>query len=149
MILNMQAQKAFSLLFTVLVLSHVQSCPALCNPMGYSPPGSCVLGILQARILEWLATSFSRGYSQPRDQTRISYVSCIGRQVLYHQCHLGSPFCSRNYLQLSGFKSIFNLLKIKQLNSAFCLGAIFINLMKINVNIYLKFSFDQCLINFI
>ena len=33
---------------------------------------------------------FSRGSSQPKDQTRISYVSCIGRQVLYHQRHLGS-----------------------------------------------------------
>ena len=39
--------------------------------------------ILQARILEWVAMPFSRR-SAPRDQTRVSYVSCIGRQVLYH-----------------------------------------------------------------
>ena len=49
-----------------------------------SPPGSSVLGILQARILEWAAMPSSRGFSEPRDLTHISYVSCIGRQVLYH-----------------------------------------------------------------
>ena len=45
-----------------------QSCPTLCDPMDYSPPGSSVRGILQARILEWVAISFSRGSSQPRDR---------------------------------------------------------------------------------
>ena len=59
--------------------------------MDCSPPGSFVHGILQAGILEWVAISFSRGSSPPRDRTCASYVSCIGRQVLYHQCHLGSP----------------------------------------------------------
>ena len=49
--------------------SVTQSCPILCNPMDYSPPGSSVHGILQARILEWVAISFSRGSSPPRDQT--------------------------------------------------------------------------------
>ena len=44
-----------------------QSCLTLCDPMGCSPPGSSVHGILQARILEWVAMSSSRGYSQPRD----------------------------------------------------------------------------------
>ena len=39
---------------------------------------------LQARILEWVATPFSRGSSPPKDQTHILYVSCIGRQVLYY-----------------------------------------------------------------
>ena len=42
------------------------------------------MGILQARILEWIAIPSSRGSSQPRDWTCVSYVSCIGRQVLYH-----------------------------------------------------------------
>ena len=68
----------------------LQSCPALCDPMGCSPLGSSVHGILQAKILEWIAMTFFRGSSRPRDQTCISYVSCIGRQVLYH---LGSPVC--------------------------------------------------------
>ena len=44
-----------------------QSCPALCKPRDCSPPGSSVHGILQARILEWVATPFSRGSSKPRD----------------------------------------------------------------------------------
>ena len=52
----------------------VQSCLTLCDPMDCSPPGFSVRGILQARILEWAAISFSRGSSQPRDQT---WVSCI------------------------------------------------------------------------
>ena len=48
-----------------------QSCPAVCDPMDYSFPGSSVHGILQARILEWVAISFSRGSSWPRDRTHI------------------------------------------------------------------------------
>ena len=58
-----------------------QSCPALCNPMDCSPPGSSVQGISQARIVEWVAISFSRGSSAPRHQT---HISCFGRQVLCH-----------------------------------------------------------------
>ena len=50
-------------------------------PWTVSPPGSSVHGISQARMLEWDAVSFSRGSSQPRDQTRIS---CIGKGILYH-----------------------------------------------------------------
>ena len=48
----------------VLVCLDAQSCPTLFNPMDYSLPGSSVHGILQARILEWVAVSFSRGSSQ-------------------------------------------------------------------------------------
>ena len=54
------------------------------TPVDCSPPGSSVHGVLQARILECVAISSSRGSSQPRDQSCISFVSCIGRQVLYH-----------------------------------------------------------------
>ena len=71
--------------------SVAQSCPALCDPKDCSPPGASIHGILQARILEWVAITFSRGSSCPRDLTAVSYISCIGRQVLYHQHHLGSP----------------------------------------------------------
>ena len=49
-----------------------------------SLPGSSVHGTLQARILEWVAMPSSRRSSQPRDGTCVSYVSCIGRWVLYH-----------------------------------------------------------------
>ena len=62
----------------------LQLCLTLCTPMDCSPPGSSVHGILQARVLEWGAVSSSRGSSQPRDQTCSSYISCIGRWVLYH-----------------------------------------------------------------
>ena len=51
-----------------------QSCPTLSDPMDCSPPGSSVHGILQARILEWVAISFSRGSSQPRDWTQVSRI---------------------------------------------------------------------------
>ena len=73
----------------------LQLCPTLCDPMDYSPlphpPGSSVLRILQARILEWIAMPSSTESSQPRRQIRVSYISCTGRQVLYHQGHPGSP----------------------------------------------------------
>ena len=59
-------------------------CPTLCDPGDYSPPGSSVHGVSQARILEWVAISYSRGSSQPRDQTHISCVSCTERRFLYH-----------------------------------------------------------------
>ena len=49
-----------------------QSCPTLCDPMDGSPPGSPVRGVFQARILELIAMSSSRGSSGPRDQTRVS-----------------------------------------------------------------------------
>ena len=52
-----------------------QSCPTLCDPVDCSLPGSSVHGILQARILEWVAISFSRGSSRPGDQTRVSRIA--------------------------------------------------------------------------
>ena len=52
-----------------------QSSPTLCDPMDFSLPGSSVHGIFQARILEWVAISFSRGSSQPRDRTRVSHTA--------------------------------------------------------------------------
>ena len=55
----------------------LQLCLTLCDPIDCSPPGSSVHGILQLRILEWAAIPFSRGVSWPRDQTHISFVSCI------------------------------------------------------------------------
>ena len=74
-----------------LLAKSFQSCPTLCDPMDCNPPGSSVHGILQLRILEWVAMPSSRGSFWPRDRTHISYISCIGRWVLYHSHHLGSP----------------------------------------------------------
>ena len=61
--------------------------PDFCDPMDCSLLGSSVNGILQARLLEWVAISFSRGFSQPRDQ---SCISCIGRWIPYHLSHQGN-----------------------------------------------------------
>ena len=62
-------------LSSLLKVSEVaQSCPTLCDPMDCNLPGSSVHGIFQARVLEWVAISFSRGSSRPRDWT---WVSCI------------------------------------------------------------------------
>ena len=63
------------------------SCPTLCNPLDCSPQGSSVHGILQARILEWVAIPFFRGSSQPRGQT---WVSCPAGRFFYHLSHLSS-----------------------------------------------------------
>ena len=54
-----------------------QSSPTFCDPMDYSLSGSSVYGILQARILEWVAILFSRGSSRPRDRTQLSYTADI------------------------------------------------------------------------
>ena len=52
-----------------------QSCPTLCHPVDCSPPGSSMHGILQAGILKWVAISFSRGSSRPRDRTQVSCIA--------------------------------------------------------------------------
>ena len=56
------------------------SCPTLCDPMDYRLPGFSVHGILRARTLEWVAISFSRGSSQPRDRTQVSCIA--GRRFI-------------------------------------------------------------------
>ena len=71
-------------LLCVCMFSVTQSCLTLCDPMDYSPPGSSVHGIFQARILEWVAISFSRGSFQPRDWNCVACISCIGRWILYY-----------------------------------------------------------------
>ena len=77
------------LLTLVQARSVTKLCPTLCNPMDCSPPGFSVHGIFQARILEWVAISYSRRSSQPSDQTRISHVSCISS--LYHSATCEAP----------------------------------------------------------
>ena len=67
-------------------------CLTLYNPLDHSPSGSSVHGILQARVLEWVVMPSSRESSPSRDQTCVSYISCIGRWVLYHLSHLRDFF---------------------------------------------------------
>ena len=78
-----------------------QSCPTFCDPMDYSQPDSSIHGILQARILEWIAISFSRGSSRPRDRTLVSRIEgrCFNlwayRMILLlsHQCYCILKMC--------------------------------------------------------
>ena len=76
----------------VLVL---QSCLTLSDPKDCSLPGSCVRGILQVRILEWVTIAFSRGSSQPRDQTRVSCI--VGRFLTVWATREASPCSFRSH----------------------------------------------------
>ena len=60
----------------------LQLFPTLCDPMDCSPPGSSVHGILQARVLEWIAMPSYRGSSQLREWTFVFYISCTGKHSL-------------------------------------------------------------------
>ena len=79
---NFQITRQHILKEYVRVCSVTQSRQTLCDIVDCSLPGSSVHGILQARILEWVAISYSRGSSWPKDGTHISCISCIGRQLL-------------------------------------------------------------------
>ena len=83
-----------------------QSWPILCDPMDYSLPGFSVHVISQARILEGIAISFSRGSSQPRNWTRIS---CIGRQILYYWATRQTYFV---WLAFQYWKKVWKILSI-------------------------------------
>ena len=80
----------------VCVLSRFTPVQLLATPMDCGPLGCSVHSILQARTRECIAISLSRESSRPRSRTRVFYVSCIGRWVLYHWCHLGSPYIYMN-----------------------------------------------------
>ena len=67
----------------------IQSCLTLCDPMDCSPPGSSVHGIFQARVLEWLPTSFSRESSRPWDQTQ---VSCTAGRFFTNWANREAPY---------------------------------------------------------
>ena len=84
----------------------LQSCPTICDPMDCSPPGPFVYGIFWARIFEQVAMPSSRECPQFRGRTCVSYVSCNGRQVLYHQhqqLQVYSDFLFLHDLVLVGF----------------------------------------------
>ena len=93
-LLNLSEQELFTCKVAIITVpasltawvwaKSFQSCLTLYHHMDCSPPGTSVYGILQARILVWIAMPSSRGSSWPRDGTHVSYVSYIGRQILYH-----------------------------------------------------------------
>ena len=78
---------------SIIIKSESQSCLSLCNHMDCSPPGSTVHGILQTKILEWVAFPFSRGSSQPRGWTR---VSPHYGQILYCLRHQRCPIVNED-----------------------------------------------------
>ena len=98
-----------------------QSCLTLCNTMDCSPPGSCVHEIFQARILDWVAISLSRGSSWPRNWTR---VSCIADRFFTgwttREAHIQSTSCEmpgwRKESEKAGLK--FNIQKTKIMASS-------------------------------
>ena len=69
------AEPRGELSLSIVLCSVTQSCLILCDPMDFSLPGSSVQGILQARILEWVAMPFSRGSSKPRSRTQVSHIT--------------------------------------------------------------------------
>ena len=96
-------KQSSSYMYTLVIDTEIdQSCPTLCDPIDWGLPGSSVHRILQARILEWVEISFSRGSSRPRDQTgspaletEVSELprkpSCIHYQFLNLCCY---SFCN-------------------------------------------------------
>ena len=83
-----------------LSAQSLQSCPTLCNLMDCSsPPGSSVHGILQARIVEWVAMPFTRGSSRTRDRICVPCVSCIAGRLFNHWTTCEAPCLIRNKTQ--------------------------------------------------
>ena len=75
LIINLEKGSRLGIINNAYWSEVAQPCLTLCGPMDCSPPGSSVHGIFQARILEWVAISFSRGSSQPRDRTQVSCIA--------------------------------------------------------------------------
>ena len=125
MIISIDAEKAFDKiqhLFMIQFSSVAQSCPTLCNPVDCSLPGSSVHWIFQAIVLEWIAISFSRGSSQPRDWTQVSRIvdrrftvwatrEVQNRQPTKSYCKHGELYSI--FMQASHWKIINNYLGIR------------------------------------
>ena len=90
---------AFTASHSFRVVESLSRVLLFCDPMGCSPPGSSVHGISQARILEWVAVSFSRGSSRPRDWMRVPCIVSLAWQAdSLPLSHLGSPIPSGSFL---------------------------------------------------
>ena len=93
-------------LIDLVMLSYVQvclaaqSCSTLCDPMDCSSPGSSVHGILQAKILKWVAIPFSKGSSQPRDRTQVSCVEADSLPAEPLERSLHSVYICHNFIKL-------------------------------------------------
>ena len=94
----------------VCVHAYLKSSPAFCDSTDFSLPGSSVHGIFQARILNWVAISYSRGSSWSRDRI---HVPCMGRRILYHHATWENPLlrpCKQTKTKNWGKKKSSNIL---------------------------------------
>ena len=104
---------AWFFFFFVFLIYHIwnevvtQLCPTLCDPVDCSLPGCSVHGILQARILEWVAISFSRGSSQPRDQTWVCRIA--GRRFTLWATREAHFLYVRSYSICPSLSNLFHL----------------------------------------
>ena len=89
--------------------SLIQSCLIFCNPIDCRLPGSSVYGILQARILEWVAIPFSRRSSQPRDQTRVSCIAIGYFTARATSCNL--RMCLGPFWEVTWFSWVSSIIK--------------------------------------
>ena len=120
-------------IYTILSESEVaQSCPTLCVPIDCSPPGSSVHGIFQAGVLEWVAISFSRGSSRPRDRSRVSCIpgrhfslwasreapNLVDRKIIWSQFVLENclPWCQMGESSFQNWSHLFLIFKCLFLN---------------------------------
>ena len=98
-----------------------QSCLTLCDPMGCSLPGFSVYGIFQARVLEWIAISFSGGPSRPRDWTRVFCIGCRRFTVWativdYKYVNFYLVNMQDNILRSKSFKNIYRNFQLPHIN---------------------------------
>jgi len=122
-----------------------KSCLSLCNPMDCGLPGSSVHEISQARILEWVAISFSRASCQSRDQT---CVFCIGRRILYHWA-TGKPIYVCVYIHIFLFRffyyyKIYKILQDTEYSSLCYKFLLFIYFIYSNVHLSIPLLLFSC-----
>ena len=104
---------------SLLMCLVAQSCLTLWDPMDCSLPGSSVHGIFQATVLGWIAISFSRGSSQPRDRTRVSHIvdRCLTvwatREVIWWN-HMGMKFCMSACVRCRASQSSLSFVSVGQ-----------------------------------
>ena len=98
---------------TRCVYSAPQSCSTLCHPMDYSLPDSSVTEIFQARILAWIAISYSMGSSWPRDWAHVSCVTCFSRWILYHSATWEAPNTRCRLAKIYNFRYLHKKVKVQ------------------------------------
>jgi len=110
--------------YAMLWAKSLQAWLTLCDPMVYSPPGSTVHGILQARILEWVAVLSSRGSSRPRDRNHVSCVSCFAGGFFTAELAGSNPSRSSHSVRLGSLCYVATSNQLSILQGLFLLGSL-------------------------